>query len=232
MRIKQFRYAADNFGYLIYTGTSALAVDGGAVENMRAFLEAEGLELTYVANTHSHGDHTVGNGQLLSRTRARFLESGELLKTGHLDLAGETIRVYPTPGHTRDSITFHCGPVLITGDTLFNGTVGNCFSGDLEGFFHSIRMLMDHPPDTRIYAGHDYVQASMAFARTLEPANPAIEAYLRSYDSGHVCSTLTDELRANPYLRFNDPAMVEVLRQKGLPVDTEFRRWESLMSLE
>jgi len=47
-----------------------------------------------------------------------------------------------------------------------------------------------------------------------------------------VFSTLQEELKVNPYLKFNDSRIIAVLEKKGLPVDTEYRRWESLMSLE
>jgi hypothetical protein len=36
----------------------------------------------------------------------------------------------------------------------------------------------------------------------------------------------------NPYLRFNDPGIVAVLRERGLPRATEEERWLSLMSIE
>ena len=34
MDIKQFRYSSDNLGYLIHSGKDAIAVDGGAVEDI------------------------------------------------------------------------------------------------------------------------------------------------------------------------------------------------------
>jgi hydroxyacylglutathione hydrolase len=146
-------------------------------------------------------------------------------------LDDEPVQPYHTPGHTTDSITFHVDKALITGDTLFNGTVGNCFSGDLKSFYHSIKKLMAWPPETLVYAGHDYVRDAMAFARTLEPDNPAIDEFLQAYDPGHVCSCLADELRVNPYVRFNTDAIRALLERKGLPVATEYERWESIMSV-
>ncbi len=142
----------------------------------------------------------------------------------------ETLTIIPTPGHTHDSVCFYTGKALICGDTLFNGTVGNCFSGDLRAFFESVKKLMQYPPDTYIYAGHDYVAESLAFARTLEPANQEIDRYLKdSYDPAHVRSTLEEELKINPFLKFNDPAIVSMLIEKGFAADTEYERWVSLM---
>ncbi|OQW98815.1 MAG: hydroxyacylglutathione hydrolase, partial [Desulfobacteraceae bacterium A6] len=55
--------------------------------------------------------------------------------------------------------------------------------------------------------------------------------FLKKYNPEHVFSKLEDELRVNPYLRFNDSKMISVLKGRGLSVSTEFERWESLMSL-
>jgi hydroxyacylglutathione hydrolase len=91
---------------------------------------------------------------------------------------------------------------------------------------------MSYPGTTRIYAGHDYVTASLAFARHLTPDNRAIDAYAARYDKNHVVSTLDDELAVNPFLRFNDPAIIALLKSQGYPTDTEYQRWEGMMSLE
>ena len=232
MNIRQFRYSADNFGYLLYGDRFALAVDGGAAKEMLAFVKARKLVLTHVTNTHGHGDHTVGNRDLLAGSTATFIDNRSLLENRALALDGEKIDVFHTPGHTVDSVCFRAGGVMITGDTLFNGTVGNCFSGDLAAFYRSIKKLMGFPADTRIYAGHDYVAESMRFARRLEPENKAIDAYLQKIDSDHVFSTLQQELQVNPYLRFNAPGIVAVLEQKKLPAATEIERWTSLMGIE
>jgi len=232
LKIQQFRYSADNFAYVIYGDTSAGVVDGGAVEKILAFLTDTRLKLRFIANTHQHADHTMGTDRLKDRTGATLLENRTLRKEKEIVLEGRKITVLHTPGHTADSLCFYFENVLISGDTLFNGTIGNCFSGDLRGFLNSIKQLMTLPAETAIYAGHDYVKGAMAFARSLEPENHAIDAFLKKHDPNHVCSTLQEELQVNPYLKFNDRRIIAVLEKKGLPVDTEYRRWESLMSLE
>ncbi len=90
---------------------------------------------------------------------------------------------------------------------------------------------MDLPGKTIIYAGHDYVEEYMGFAKELEPDNPYIERYLEKYDPAHVHSTLEEESRINPFLRFNDKKIISVLEKRDLPTKTEYERWESLMSL-
>jgi hydroxyacylglutathione hydrolase len=232
LKVKQFRYGADNLGYLVYGTDSGMAIDGGATAPILSFLGERRLSLLYVVNTHSHEDHTSGNKPLLAASHGRLLSGAELQDGSEIALAGQKIRIIHTPGHTDDSRSFYTGKALIAGDTLFNGTIGNCFSGDLEGFFRSIQKLMALPDETIVYAGHDYVRDSLAFARRLEPANRAIGDFLRRYNPDHVYSTLGEERKVNPYLRFNEPAIVTLLTRLGLPRATEWERWQSLMSIE
>jgi hydroxyacylglutathione hydrolase len=233
LKVKQFRYSADNLGYLLYDGDSAMAIDGGAAAAILSFVAEQDLSLLYVANTHQHADHTSGNDALLHGSKARYVPVPELLALqGAFAFAGGNIRIIPTAGHTADSLCFYTGEALIAGDTLFNGTIGNCFSGDIDGFFRSIQMLMALPDETLVYAGHDYVRDSIAFAKILEPENKAIDDFLRRYDPDHVYSTLADEKKINPYFRFNEPGIVSLLARRGLPRGTERERWHSLMSIE
>ncbi len=232
LNIKQFRYAVDNLAYLVYGKSCAMAIDGGAAEQILSFLAENELKLVYIANTHNHSDHTAGNDKLRDRTGAVLLSPRERTDGETIDLDGMVVRVMLTPGHTNDSLCFYTGNALITGDTLFNGTIGNCFSGDLKGFYLSIRKLVCLPADTIIFAGHDYVKASMVYALHLEPGNEDIRKYAARHDEAYVFSTLEEELRINPYLRFNDPGIIAALRQRNLPVLTEWDRWQSLMSIE
>ena len=231
MNIQQFPYSSDNFSYVIYGKHSAMAIDGGAVESILDFVEKTKLKLTQVTHTHLHPDHTCGTQELLARSGATLLDGAFLSGHSIIELDGVTVRVYATPGHTDDSVTFHVGNSLITGDTLFNGTIGNCFSGNIRSFYDSIKFLMAFPEDTVVYAGHDYLKYAMSFTRIIEPDNPDINPYLKSYNPAHVFSLLGDELKVNPYLRFNDSSFIEILKKKNLPVSTEFQRWESVMSL-
>ncbi len=231
MNLKQFRYSADNLGYLIYGKKTAVAVDGGDVEAILSFINTTGLELKYVVNTHTHPDHTTGNRDLVKKTGAEFLAIPDLIKKKIIELEGGKINIYHTPGHSEDSIVFHFDDFLVAGDTLFNGKVGRCFTGDLKGFLSSIKKLLELPDQTLIYAGHDYVEEYIDTAESIEPDNPHIAGYLEKYDPDHVVSTLAEELNVNPTLRFNDDKMIAILKKKGLPAETEYDRWKSVMSI-
>ena len=231
LHIEPFRYG-DNLAYLLYGKTEAMAIDGGAWREILTFLEQNRLSLAYVTNTHRHHDHTPGDDHLLRRTKAGFLDCTTFADGEKIFVDGEPVFVYRTPGHSRDSVCFHAGQNLITGDTLFNATIGNCFTGDLRGFFESIRRLMALPDDTRIFAGHDYVRDSLAFARRLEPDNPEIERFRQTCDPHFLFSTLAQEKKMNPYLRFNEEPIIRLLQERNLPRATEWERWQSLMTID
>jgi hypothetical protein len=78
---------------------------------------------------------------------------------------------------------------------------------------------------------HDYVEEYMEFAKRLEPDNPNIDPYLKKYDPNHVTASLADEIKVDPFLRFNDENIITILNNKGFPVKSELDRWRSLMSL-
>ena len=232
MNIKQFRYSDDNFSYLIWKGSTALAIDPGAVKPMQAYLAQNDLSLAFVTHTHMHPDHTLGTRDMLNGATAKLLDCRLFPDRDEIVLDDEMIKVFRTPGHTMDSVTFHFDNILVTGDTLFNGTIGNCFSGDLKSFYDSICFLMGFDDHTRIYAGHDYVEYSMEFAAVLEPENAAIGSFKSRYTPEHVWSTLGQERQVNPYLRFNEKSIIALLEKRGLAVRTEYERWESLMSID
>lgn len=69
------------------------------------------------------------------------------------------IEVIHTPGHTPGSVCFHLPDdnLLLTGDTLFRGTVGRTdfAGGSLPDLIHSLRQrLFLLPEETRVYPGH------------------------------------------------------------------------------
>lgn len=231
MDIQQFRYSNDNLGYLVWSKNRGMAIDGGAADEMIAFAQARAIEIRYVTNTHLHQDHVCGNPALLKETNAQHLDCSQLEDGREIRLDDEIVKVLVTPGHSRESVCFAAGDFLVTGDTLFNGTVGNCFSGDLDGFFRSLKRLMAYPGTTRIFAGHDYVKESMDIAASIDPDNPDIKAYMDAYDPGLVVSTLADETKVNPYIRFNAPNMLKHLQQRNVPFQTEAERFKSIMEI-
>lgn len=231
MKAVQFRYGTDNMAYLLHGVEDAIAVDGGAVNEIIHYLKQNNLKLRYVTNTHSHGDHTCGNRELLRQSSAEFLDVKELPGAGYISLEGQAIRIINTPGHSADSVCFYYEDVLISGDTIFNGKIGRCFTGDIHSFYLSIIKILELPDATVVYAGHDYVLEYLATAEELEPQNPHISQYRRAYCSDLVKATLGEEKRIDPFIRFNEPEIIELLKCRNLPVESEFDRFSSILSL-
>lgn len=82
-----------------------------------------------------------------------FLEDGDTIQVGNI-----TLEVMHTPGHSAGGICLKCArDVVITGDTLFAGSVGR---SDFPGGSHtqlinSIKAkLLKFPPETKVYPGH------------------------------------------------------------------------------
>jgi hydroxyacylglutathione hydrolase len=89
------------------------------------------------------------------------------------------------------------------------------FEGTPEQMMASLSKLARLPDATKVYCGHEYTLANIAFAQQVEPANAALAARLerdrRLRDAGRptLPSTLGEERATNPFLRWKEPAVVE-----------------------
>ncbi len=97
-----------------------------------------------------------GFGPFESHEAEHTLAGGE-----HLSLAGLELDVMFTPGHSPGHITYAvrspAHPALLSGDVLFQGSVGRVDlpGGDWPTLERSIESLLQaHPSDTVVYPGH------------------------------------------------------------------------------
>ncbi|MBV6340396.1 MBL fold metallo-hydrolase [Candidatus Magnetobacterium casense] len=81
----------------------------------------------------------------------RYVAEGDVIKLGDIPL-----EVMHTPGHTPGSICLYIKGLLISGDTLFSGSVGRTDlpGGSLTDLKSSFRRLMKLPPLTQVLPGH------------------------------------------------------------------------------
>ena len=152
------------------------------------YIEREQLTPVRLIATHGHFDHNFGNSFVWHRYGLkpevaaedlplmdirRQMKSmmgmdyeieqaptGRLLNTkDDVTFGSHRLRVLPTPGHSRGSVTLYCEAehVAFTGDTLFRMSIGRT---DFEGgswseMCNSLKnVLAALPADTKVYPGH------------------------------------------------------------------------------
>jgi hydroxyacylglutathione hydrolase len=103
----------------------------------------------------------------------------------------------------------------------------------------SLDRLAALPGETYVCCGHEYTLANAAFARVVDPDNPALRrrtedaTAMRKADRPTLPSTIADERAANPFLRVDAPAIRDAVtaRLGHAPVNrvdtfAELRRWK------
>lgn len=159
-----------NFAYIFGDETTreAAVIDPGYdVEKILRQARQLKVQLKYIFNTHSHGDHTAGNRQMKEETHAKIVahvkspfskdmavEDQDILQVGELD-----VKVIHTPGHTSDGICLLVDNKLFTGDPLFVGECGRTDlpNGSARDMYHSLfEKILTLDDTVEVYPGHDY----------------------------------------------------------------------------
>jgi hydroxyacylglutathione hydrolase len=204
-----------NFVYLIGdTATRECVVVDPAweIDAILEEIQSDDMRLTGMLVTHTHQDHVGGHlfghdipgiAQVLERSPAKvyvhkaereFLPGlgSDLVKVDNhdtLEVGRLRLTFLHTPGHTPGSQCFLVDGRLISGDTLF---IGSCGRTDLPGsdpsemYYSLTQRLGALPDDTVLFPGHNY---------------------------GGAASTIGDEKRQNPFMRF--AALGDFLRVMG-----------------
>jgi hydroxyacylglutathione hydrolase len=230
-----FLCLTDNYGVLLHDPASGAtaAIDAPEAAPIEAALAATGWRLSDILVTHHHGDHTGGIAELKQRHRCRVVAPrNEAAKIPLVDVAvgeGDAVsvgalagRVIETPGHTLGHIAywFDAEKLAFVGDTLFSIGCGRVIEGTPEMMWQTLRKLRDMPEDTRIYCGHEYTEANIRFAKTIEPDNKLLATReaevkkLRAQNAPTIPVTIGAEKAANPFLRADLP---EVAAAIGMP---------------
>ncbi len=228
----------DNYGVLVHdpeTGATA-AIDAPEAQPVEAALAKTGWRLTDILVTHHHNDHTAGIGALKARHQCRVVaprneaqrispvdekvDDGDVVHVG--SLRG---RVIETPGHTSGHISYYfpADKLAFVGDTLFSIGCGRVIEGNPEMMWQSLLKLRGLPDDTRFYCGHEYTDANIRFAKTIEPNNKALAAraaevaQLRAAGKPTIPTTIGAEKAENPFLRADLPEVAKAVGLDGVP---------------
>ncbi|HLR21904.1 MAG TPA: MBL fold metallo-hydrolase [Tissierellaceae bacterium] len=162
IRIPAGIYAANCYVLFSKNTKDGIIVDpGGNPEDILREIEENNVKVNYILLTHGHADHIGGVEELkdnldipvlihkndeimikdpeinlsammamgpISITADKVLQEGDTIEFG--EIKGEVIH---TPGHTKGGICVKFDEYLITGDTLFSGSIGRT---DLRGGSH------------------------------------------------------------------------------------------------
>jgi glyoxylase-like metal-dependent hydrolase (beta-lactamase superfamily II) len=204
-----------NFIYLVgdpATRQCVVVDPAWEIETIVGTAAADDMTIIAALITHTHQDHVGGHlfgmnipgvEELLEKVKAKvyvhkaereFLKGlgSDLVKvdnTDTLQVGRLGLTFLHTPGHTPGSQCFLLDGRLISGDTLF---IGSCGRTDLPGsdpteMYYSLTQRLGKLPDeTILFPGHNY---------------------------GGPSSTLGDEKRGNPFMRF--ASLGEFLRIMG-----------------
>ena len=159
---------------------------GGDGQEIIRFVETEGLNVQGFLLTHGHPDHLGAlkevqdafmapiwlhqdDRKLLGSawyTQGKILPAIPLPRSGYQDLQEGQIlfpgilevRVMHLPGHSPGSVGFYFEKhqILVCGDTLFSGIIGNTdeVGADLKSLRTSLRRIFQLPPHTILLPGH------------------------------------------------------------------------------
>ena len=234
--IIQIPVLTDNYIYLIHDPISGetAAIDPALAEPVLQVLNQRGWQLTYILNTHHHGDHVGGNLELKRKTGCQIIASkadkhripaiDKIVQNGDIiKLGNHSAQVIETAGHTSGHIVYYFAEdnALFCGDTLFVMGCGRLFEGSAKELWQSLQKLKALPPSTRVYCAHEYSLANARFALSVEPDNLALQEkmariqQLRANNLPTVPSTIDEELATNPFFREDSLALQKNLHCVG-----------------
>jgi len=239
---------ADNYGYLLVgpDGKRAAIVDCSEAAPVLREVSRRGLVLEGILSTHHHWDHVGGNeevaaatpgvrvlGSRADRTRVPALTDA-LADAQSFEIAGMRGRAVYIPAHTSGHLAYFFEegaapdrPAVFSGDTLFAAGCGRLFEGSPEQMMQSLSKLSALPDATEVYCGHEYTEKNLRFAHELEPSNRDIAAklervqQLRAAGRPTVPSTIGEEKKTNPFLRWQSPELQASVRTRFPEVGTD-----------
>lgn len=157
---------------------------GDEPDRILDLVNENGLKVKYIVCTHAHFDHIAVVSDIKIETKAEivlhrddleiyrsskehaaswgfdldsqpepdlFVAEGDTLEIGDLKF-----EILHTPGHSPGGICLYGEGIIITGDTLFAGSVGrtDLHGGDIGKLKKSFKRLLSLPDDVEVLPGH------------------------------------------------------------------------------
>jgi hydroxyacylglutathione hydrolase len=217
--IVPIRAFSDNYIWCMHNQQHAVVVDPGDATPVIEYLTEHSLHLVAILITHHHYDHVGGIDQLIQHypnikvygpinpkigAITHRLKENDSVTLPEFNMQ---LSILETPGHTLDHVVYYNDELMFCGDTLFSGGCGRMFEGTPEVFYASLQKLAALPAETKVYCTHEYTQANINFATSIEPNNVALLEYakwvkvIREEDKVTLPSTIKNESEINPFLR-------------------------------
>lgn len=194
-------YGANSYILTCEDTKESVVVDpGGESEDTIKAITDGNLDLKYIILTHGHGDHIGAvldlkekynvpvliheddeqlindsdknlSSQLPMKETSfksdRQLKDGDVVKFGNVEL-----EVIHTPGHSPGCICLKSGKDILTGDTLFRGSIGRTDlygSSSQEELVKGVKeKIMIHEGDVKLHSGHG-VESTIDFEKKNNP---------------------------------------------------------------
>lgn len=230
MKIVPVLVREDNYAYILIDQPSneAAIVDPFDVPKVTSVATSLGVSVVAGITTHHHFDHSGGNKDFAAKFPGVPIYGGsdqipaltKLVKDKDEFTLGKNtlIRCLATPCHTQDSICYHATDAIdesqpgavFTGDTLFIAGCGRFFEGSAEEMDKALTYLGTLPDDTIVHNGHEYTAGNLAFAKSVDPDNEAIQRLADLVKQNNITTGLTtiqDEKQWNPFMRLASDAV-------------------------
>ncbi len=148
------------------TGEAAVVDTGANPEAIIQKAREIKVKPSKILLTHAHPDHAWGLDLLVKEFQCptwidereprpqgtrdfQFVKDGEVIELGTLK-----VRALSTPGHTPGGVSYQVNRVILSGDTIFAGSMGRANSSWPDLYRSITETLFSFPDDTALHPGH------------------------------------------------------------------------------
>ena len=148
------------------TNETAIVDTGASPESIIQKAQELKVKPSKIFLTHAHPDHAWGLDILVKEFQCptwidaqeprpggtddfQFVKGGETIALGEL-----SVQVIATPGHTPGGVSYKVNKTILSGDTLFAGSMGRANSSWQDLYLSITQTLFSFSDDTALHPGH------------------------------------------------------------------------------